>query len=417
MGFKKAVKQQGRLRCAMFGPSGAGKTYSALAIATGIVSVTKGKIALIDSERSTAAKYADRFLFDTDDLFYKTIDEYIAKIGDAAAAKYDVLIIDSMSHAWQELLESIDNLAKAKYKGNTWSAWSEGTPKQKALIEAIQNYPGHLIATMRSKTTWESEQTGGGKSRPVRVGLAPEQGKGIEYEFDLLLELSTEHLANVIKDRTGKYQDVVLDKPGKVFGQELIGWLMEGAPVQERSATPPPIPAAAPKTAAATAKEAAPIAPSTTTPAEPYLGTWIVTFKLTPEQKVEADADGWKHEARTSKTSGKSYDWTLVPKDPAAFKAAAKPADTNAIEDGDPEPEETFPEEDHGDAYEGPMSFNKTISEIKILLDNAKSVAEATAVIQSIPEPERTDELLAYYRVTVQAIQAKQKTTKGKTNA
>jgi hypothetical protein len=83
---------------------------------------------------------------------------------------------------------------------------------------------------MRSKTEWQTEQGNNGKSRPVRVGLAPEQGKGIEYEFDLLLEISTEHIANVIKDRTGKFQDKLIEKPGKEFGAQLVAWLSEGVP-------------------------------------------------------------------------------------------------------------------------------------------------------------------------------------------
>jgi hypothetical protein len=226
MAFKKAVKSQAKLRAALFGPSGAGKTYSALAIASGMGS----KIALIDSERGSASKYADRFNFDADDLVNKTIEEYVQKIHDAGAAGYDVLIIDSLSHAWQELLEEIDKLANAKYKGNTWSAWSEGTPKQHHLVDAILSFPGHVLATMRSKTEWQTEQGNNGKSRPVRVGLAPEQGKGIEYEFDLLLEISTDHIANVIKDRTGKFQDKLIDKPGKEFGEQMVAWLSEGAP-------------------------------------------------------------------------------------------------------------------------------------------------------------------------------------------
>lgn len=227
MAFVKAVKSQSKLRCALFGPSGSGKTYSALSIATGM----GGKIALIDSERGSASKYADRFDFDTVDLEEKSIAEYCALIKEAAKAGYNVLIIDSLSHAWSELLTEIDQLAKAKYKGNTWSAWSEGTPKQKVLIDAILSFPGHVMATMRAKTEWtndKDERTG--KSTPRRVGLAPEQGKGIEYEFDILLEVSPEHFANVIKDRTGKYQDKIIEKPGKEFGEELIAWLNSGAP-------------------------------------------------------------------------------------------------------------------------------------------------------------------------------------------
>jgi hypothetical protein len=185
-----------------------------------------GKIAVIDTERGSASKYADRFNFDVSELKEATIDNLVDSIEQAKG--YDVLIIDSLSHSWQELLVEVDKLAKAKYKGNSWSAWSEGTPKQRSLVDALLSFDGHIVATMRAKTEWQTESGNNGKSRPVRVGLAPEQGKGIEYEFDLLLEISPDHYANIIKDRTGKYQDKQIEKPGEDFGHELIEWLKDG---------------------------------------------------------------------------------------------------------------------------------------------------------------------------------------------
>ncbi len=232
--FQQASKKQSRLRAAVFGPSGAGKTYSCLRIAAGI----GGRVALIDTEHGSASKYADRFTFDTAQLADRTIDGYVEAI--KSARDYDVLIIDSLSHGWQELLEQVEKLAQAKYRGYTWSAWSEGTPKQRQLIEAILAYPGHLLATIRSKTEWTTASDDRGKSRPVRVGLAPEQGKGIEYEFDLLLEMTTEHVARIIKDRTGKFQDQLIEKPDESFGTALRNWLQEGTePAPAATATGP----------------------------------------------------------------------------------------------------------------------------------------------------------------------------------
>lgn len=223
--FSPATKEKSKLRLAIFGPSGAGKTYTALSLSGGL----KGKIALIDTERGSASKYADRFNFDVLELPDRTIDVYVQAIQAAAQAEYGVLIIDSLTHAWKELLDEVEKIARAKYKGNTWSAWSEGTPKQMKLVDAILDYPGHIIVTMRSKTEWSVESTANGKTRPVRVGLAPEQGKGIEYEFDILMELSTDHVASIIKDRTGRFQDKVIEKPDKKLGQEILSWLDEGA--------------------------------------------------------------------------------------------------------------------------------------------------------------------------------------------
>lgn len=240
LAFKKATKQQAKLRAAFFGPSGAGKTFTALRVASGM-----GKpIAVVDTERGSASKYADRFEFDVLDLADKSIASYVEAITAAGKAGYPVLVIDSLSHAWQELLTEIDQLAKAKFRGNTWSAWNEGTPKQRRLVDAILNYPGHVIVTMRSKTEWSEEKDERtGKTKPVRIGLAPEQGKGIEYEFDLLVEINVDHFGNVIKDRTGKFQDAIIDRPGEAFGEALIAWLSEGAPMAPQ-ARPPAEPAA-----------------------------------------------------------------------------------------------------------------------------------------------------------------------------
>ena len=238
-GFQKATKKQAKLRAAFFGPSGAGKTYTALSTGEGML--TDGqRMAAIDTERGSMSKYSDRFDFDVLELEDKSIAAYVTALKEAASHGYPVVIIDSLSHAWQQLLEEIDKLAKAKFRGNTWSAWSEGTPLQRQLIDAILSYPGHVIATMRSKTEWQTSQDGNGKSRPVRVGLAPEQGKGVEYEFDLLLEISTDHIANVIKDRTGKFQDQLIEKPGREFGKALAQWLSDGAPAPEKKADPTP---------------------------------------------------------------------------------------------------------------------------------------------------------------------------------
>jgi len=222
--FTKATKAQAKLKLAIFGPSGAGKTFTALRLASGI----GGSIAVIDTERGSASKYADRFGFDVLELEERDIKTYVEAISAAGEAGYAVLIIDSLTHAWKELLQEVDKLAKTKYRGNTWSAWSDGTPRQNSLVDAILNYPGHVIATMRTKTEWVTETTSNGKTKPVRVGLAPEQGKGIEYEFDLLFEITIDHICTVIKDRTGRFQDRIIEKPSEELGVELREWLSDG---------------------------------------------------------------------------------------------------------------------------------------------------------------------------------------------
>ncbi|MFA5761435.1 MAG: AAA family ATPase, partial [Dehalococcoidales bacterium] len=121
-GFKKAVKAKSKLRLAIFGPSGGGKTMTALRIAVGMLAelnesggdTGNGRIALIDTEYGSASLYGDRYDFDACELDDKTIDGYVEAMRQAAREHYPILVVDSGSHAWQELLEEVDHLAKTK---------------------------------------------------------------------------------------------------------------------------------------------------------------------------------------------------------------------------------------------------------------------------------------------------------------
>jgi hypothetical protein len=197
-------------------------------MAKGIAGKMGVPIAVIDTEARSASKYADRYSFIVDNLEGKTIDHYLASMKAAGEAGYKVLVIDSLSHAWRELTEEVDRLTLSSTSKNSFLSWGKVGPKQKRFIDAILNYPGHIIATMRSKTEWVIGEGRNGKTAPEKLGLAPEQGKGIEYEFDLLLEMNQNHHAVVTKDRTGKFQDETIEKPGEDFGVALYEWLSTG---------------------------------------------------------------------------------------------------------------------------------------------------------------------------------------------
>ena len=230
MQFRKAEKKRQKLRLGLFGVSGSGKTLSALRIANGLGKRT----AVIDSEGGSSELYSDRYDFDVLPLDNNqlTPNDYVNALELAAKGGYDSVVVDSFSHAWFALREEVDKIAKAKYRGNTWSAWSEGNPMQRRLTETILRYPCHLIATMRSATEWTIEENNG-KKNPVRVGTSPEQGKGIEFEFTMLMEMTPEHMARFIKDRTGKFQDRIINLPDELLGRELLEWLNTGAAVEQ----------------------------------------------------------------------------------------------------------------------------------------------------------------------------------------
>jgi len=223
--FEQAIKREAKLRLAIAGPSGSGKTYTSLAVATALAN--GGRVALVDTEHGSASKYADIYDFDVAEMhapFHPK--KFIKAIEEAAKEGYDVLILDSLSHAWNGpggMLEIVD-LASKKYKGNSYAAWSEGTPIQNDLIDAIVGADIHVIGTMRSKQDYILVEENG-KQRPQKVGMAPIQRDGFEYEFDVFLDMDIENNAIVSKTRCPALNGQVFGKPGADLAEILRGWL------------------------------------------------------------------------------------------------------------------------------------------------------------------------------------------------
>jgi hypothetical protein len=227
MQFSKAVRKKSKLRLALTGPSGSGKTYGALLIAKGL----GGKVAVIDTENGSASLYSDLFEFDTLELAPPYSPErYVEAITAAANEGYDVLIIDSATHEWSGsggCLEMNETIAKAKYKGNTWSAWSETSSRHRKFIDAMLQSNMHIVVTGRSKTETSQEDAGNGKKKVVKLGVKTEQRDGFEYEFTVVLDLVHEsNFATQSKDRTGIFKDPEIITENT--GVKLKRWLESG---------------------------------------------------------------------------------------------------------------------------------------------------------------------------------------------
>lgn len=237
MQFTKATKTQSRARIAFVGPAGSGKTYSALRVAKGLAG--DGRVAVICAERGSAGKYADEFDFDMLTLESFSPDTYVEAIHVAEKGGYAVLIIDGLSPAWSGkggALELVDQAAK-RAKGNSYAGWRDVTPKHNAMVDAILASPCHIIATLRSKTEYVLEERNG-KQVPRKVGMAPIQRDGLEYEFDVVGEMNLDHEWIVSKTRARFLTDAIVSKPGEELGEHLRAWLTDGAPIPE----PPPPP-------------------------------------------------------------------------------------------------------------------------------------------------------------------------------
>ena len=233
--FKKASKTQQKLRLALTGVSGSGKTYTALQIAKNL---NAGRIALIDTEHGSASLYADMFDFDTVQLDSFSPENYERALHEAELGEYGVVIIDSLSHAWagkDGILEIVDKATENSSKKNSYQSWSVGTKKQNLLIETLLSTPLHLIVTMRSKADYILEQGTNGKTAPRKVGMAPVQREGVDYEFAIVGDLNVKHNMEITKTRCSLIpEEAIYEKPGKEFADLLVKWLSDGSAIDPR---------------------------------------------------------------------------------------------------------------------------------------------------------------------------------------
>lgn len=215
-GFKKAKREQVWLKVLLTGPSGSGKSYSALRIAKGIADKCGSEIAYIGTEGSRDLYYSNEFSYDVlqlDDPY--TPEKYVAAIEEAVKAGYKVLVIDSITHEWLELNRIHDRMS-----GNSFTNWGKLKPRHAAFTEKILLSPIHVISTARGKDQWILEEQNG-KQVPRKVGLGGQTDKDASYDYtvSLVLDQGT-HVASADKDNThlfdGRY-DVLTERDGEIL--------------------------------------------------------------------------------------------------------------------------------------------------------------------------------------------------------
>jgi hypothetical protein len=234
--FQKATKKRSKLRLAFDGPAGSGKTMSALLVAKGLA--RGGKIAVIDTERGSASLYSDEVAFDVVELDSFSPDTYVEAIKSAEDLGYEVIIVDSLSHAWEGKGGALDVKDKASRRPglNDWTAWREVTPMHNRLVDAMLQSKAHIIATMRTKMEHVQEKDEKGKTVIRKVGMAPIQRPGLEYEFSVVGDLDYNHVLTISKTRCKTLDGLQIAMPGERLAKTLLEWLEQGEEVQGAAA-------------------------------------------------------------------------------------------------------------------------------------------------------------------------------------
>ena len=234
--LQKATRKKSKLRLNISGPSGSGKTYSALLMAKGLVGDWT-KIGVIDTETGSASLYEHLGDFQAVDLQAPyTPERYIEAIDLCVRGGMECIIIDSSTHEWSGqggCIEINEKLAQSKYKGNTWSAWSQTTPRHDAFVQKVLQCPVHVITCTRSKM--ETVMTDDKKVK--KLGMKDIQREGWEYELTVSLNLDRDtHTATASKDRTELFDKLDPFVITEATGKMIADWCEKGItvdPVQD----------------------------------------------------------------------------------------------------------------------------------------------------------------------------------------
>jgi hypothetical protein len=171
MQIQQANKANKKLRIALYGDSGNGKTHSALDMARAF----GDRVLVIDSEDGASNSFSDLFAFHVLKIDDPTLDTYALAIDMAIKnqSQFDCVIIDSLSHAWQDALKQVSTFS------NTTLGWGKITPKWDSMMHRIKKLNCHVIVTMRAKTRQEGNQS----------YLTYDSRDNSDYEFDLMLQM------------------------------------------------------------------------------------------------------------------------------------------------------------------------------------------------------------------------------------
>ena len=230
---KKAKREKIYVKIALMAPSGGGKTYGSLRLATGMAEEIKketgkdARILMANTEAKRGYYYANEFDYDIVDIDAPhNPEKYVELIEFAVKEGYDILIIDSSSHEWEGKGGCLELHQQA---GGQYQSWKSVTPRHNKFISAIADSPIHIIATMRGKDQYEVNKDDRGKTSIQKLGVGAKQRDGFEYEFTctFLIDQKT-NTAEVQKDNTHIFDQEGPTILSEKHGIKIMQWANSG---------------------------------------------------------------------------------------------------------------------------------------------------------------------------------------------
>jgi hypothetical protein len=232
--IRKATRQSARLVIALYGLSGSGKSFSALLLARGIAG--DGKVVMIDSESGRGEAYADEIpggydVLPLDPPFSPA--RYVEAIEAAEKAGAKVIVIDSVSHEWENTGGVLDMAGANEGDGKKGLAvWKGPKIEHSRLVLKMQQSSATIIVCLRAK--YKNRQVKqNGKTEIVRDEfLSPIQSDDFIFETTVHFEIQQDHTVIMTKPFTPALNRCFPDDRAKPFtvetGKAVAEWAKGG---------------------------------------------------------------------------------------------------------------------------------------------------------------------------------------------
>lgn len=226
MNLQTVLRKRAKIKMGLQGPSGSGKTYSGLLVSYGLC-MDWTRVAVIDTENHSAELYSHLGEYKVLNITAPfTPEKYMEAIEICEKAGMEVVILDSVTHEWEFLLDYHSSL-----QGNSFTNWGKITPRHNDFVQKILQSPCHIISTIRTKQDYVLNEKNG-KMVPEKVGLKSVQRDGLEYEFTLVFDLDMKNHATASKDRTGLFFGKPEQKLKIQTGKDILDWCNSGAEIK-----------------------------------------------------------------------------------------------------------------------------------------------------------------------------------------
>lgn len=198
-------KEDARCNVLLYGKYGSGKTFTALQLALALGK----KVAVLDTEGKRTAVYLGRFQFDSFDIS-DTHDprKYAEFIKEVDALGYDVIILDSISEAWDGPNDGVLAQAEANDKKGLLK-WQGPKRSWGDLMSVLRQTKARIIVTAKEKEQFDA------KTNKLTGEIIPIMEKNTPYWFDLVLRMESNQATLEKFAGTTEHSTVgtVLDKP------------------------------------------------------------------------------------------------------------------------------------------------------------------------------------------------------------